>query len=61
MAIAKNLMDAVATYNSRLAGPCADVIKHLSLNSDYDSMFKQSILFFNADQLEIFKQYGVIK
>jgi aminopeptidase N len=59
--IVNHLIDAVLTYNSRLAGPCAGYLKNMSKKSENLEMINKSIEGLNDEQKETLKQYGVIK
>ncbi len=57
--IAKNLLDACLTYNSRLAGPCADVLKELKKGGPENKILQAEISKLSAEQQAVLKTMGL--
>ncbi|MDP2174725.1 MAG: M1 family metallopeptidase [Bacteroidota bacterium] len=58
--VVNHLIDAVLTYNSRLAVPCAGYLKEMSKKPENLELIKKSIDALNDDQKVIIKQYGLM-
>jgi hypothetical protein len=57
--IAKNLLDACLTYNSRLAVPCADVLKELKKGGLENKILQAEISKLTAEQQAVIKSMGL--
>jgi hypothetical protein len=57
--IARNLLDACLTYNSRLAGPCADVLKELKKGEPENKILQAEISKLTAEQQAVLKSMGL--
>lgn len=57
--LASNLIDACLSYNGRLAGPCAEVIKELSKTDSHKSAFDTIIAGLSDEQKERLKKLGI--
>ncbi len=58
--IAQNLVNAVLTYNSRLAGPCAEVILHFMKEGKWKTEFDNIFNKLSESEKEIIQKYKLI-
>jgi hypothetical protein len=52
-------LDACLTYNSRLAGPCADVLKELKKGEPENKILQAEISKLSAEQQAVLKTMGL--
>ncbi|MES2617118.1 MAG: M1 family metallopeptidase [Bacteroidota bacterium] len=58
--IVDNLLNAVLTYNSRLSGPCTEVLKYFIKDAEKNSVIQDAIRLLNAEQKELLKKKELI-
>ncbi|MEN9738715.1 MAG: hypothetical protein RLZZ318_749 [Bacteroidota bacterium] len=57
--IAEHLIEACLTYNSRLYGPCSDVLKTLKKQNDYNVVLQNAIQALSSEQQSTLKNLGL--
>ncbi len=57
--IAANLLDACLTYNGRLSGPCAEVLKELKKNGPENAILQAEISKLSKEQQVVLKAMGL--
>jgi aminopeptidase N len=57
--IAANLLEGVLAYNGRLSGPCADALRELKKNKDYNAILQTEIAKLTSEKQQILKNMGL--
>lgn len=57
--VVSNLIDAVLTYNSRLAGPCSGYLKEMAKKDENKELIKKYISTLSQTQKERLEEYGI--
>lgn len=59
--VVTNLTNAVLTYNSRLAGPCADVLRTFMKDSEYEAIIRKHFLSLGETEREELRKKELLK